>query len=603
MTTTAPPPPKRNLRAEALGRRCADKAWRMTNLYVVLNKSKIIERFIPNVDQARFYQYRHTRNFYPKARKRGVSTGIVLDYFDDCIWAKPERPVHAAHVDYRDDDAKEKLEICRLAWANGPLDKDPKISEIWKMIHRENPLLADNAGELKWANGSKQQASTSFMGGTPSRLHISEFGPLAAQFPDRADRLYRGTINAAPQEAIIDVETTMEGGTFGKCYEIFELAQKMEGKDLTPLDWKLFFISWLNDPECDLPNAAPEKEATRTYFRDLHISDGLVVKESKQAWYEKKKDEQKANMYTQFPTVLRECLWAGAGTCFFEPHGLIWQQARCVELENDIEWGDITVQGDVKDVDKRSANWRKTSQEVGVFQMLEQPRAECKYVLFADFCVGKMAEGSDDAKRDSHSYGIIREEYVDPEDNVRHLKKVVCLCGNNDQAPNHEIIRRIVALSIYYGDCLVIPETNGKNKFEEQLMRSGVRNMYKQGMQGADGSLPGTRKTEQVFGWLTTGTADGGGTRGQILDHMQEQTIQENWICGFGVILNQMSTFVRFKRGSPKAAPGTHDDHVMGPAIGLFNTGHATKFVSREQKIQLDYYQGKQELEWDPAGL
>ena len=592
----------RQSKAEALFRQLSNKAWRMNNLYQVLTGEEgrmEIKPFRLRPDQERLYKERHNRNFIPKARKLGMSTAIVLDYLDECIWSHPDNPIHAAHVDFRDDDAKAKLDMAKLAWDKGPEHPNPAIAGIWKQLHERNPLVTRNEGELVWQNGSKQQASTSFMGGSPSRLHISEFGPMSVKFPLRAAAVKQGTFNALVASGIIDVETTMEGGMMGECSAIFQLAMStMDKTQFNPLDWKMFFVPWYVHPDYDLPGEVPHNPDIIEYFAKLEISDGVKLPLSRQAWYEAKKAEQKSSMFTQFPTVVRECLFAGSNASYFDADALQWMRNQIIPFETQIEYGDIVIQGDIKDHNGRSASFVVKKPEVSPFQIIERPMEGRRYLIYADSCVGKQAEGSDDAKRDTHSYGVIRDEYVDPVSRERFLPQIVAMCRDDDKCITPEMIRRVVALSIYYGDCIVIPETNNKDDIATRMIAAGVKNMYVQGLIGADEAMPGTKKTTQVFGWLTTE-----GTRRQMLDNMREMTLQQRWICTFGAVLQQMSVFIINKKGRAEAAPSEHDDHVTGPAVGLFNLPHATKYVGREERIVRTYQQDWQEIYADPTGI
>ncbi len=615
--------------------RLKNKRWRMRNLYQILTTdeakegdkssgeakvggnaanlssgAKKVVPFVVREEQERFYKERHTRNFVPKSRKYGISTAVVLDYLDDCIFANPTRPIHAAHVDFRDDDAQEKLEIARFAWTQGPLHPDPVIAAIWEGLHNNNPLLTDNAGELKWQNGSKQQASTSFMGGTPDRLHISEFGPLSAQQPDRAVKVMRGTINAAPTYAIIDIETTMEGGTFGECAAIFDLALQNESRRdaLNPLEWKMFFIPWWKHPDYILPGHAPMLEKTREYFREIGIRYQVAVPLDRQAWYETVKQTQRQNMFTQFPTVVAECLYAGAGAAYFEADGLLWQQNRITGIETTLQFGELVLQGEARDMMNRSVSWQRRDERAAWLRVLEHPLPGRKYLLWADSGVGKQAAGSDDTKRDTHAYGIIRDAYIDPFTSIRELPAIVACCYGDDpndktnltgdRCPTVEMIRRVLLLSIYYGDCMVVPEINNKDDIALRMIAAGVKNMYVQGMVGADGAMAGLKKSQEVFGWLTDE-----GSRRQMLEHMQMETIQQRWHANFKTIQQQMSVFVVNKKGRPEAAPGEHDDFVLGPAIGLFNLPHATRYNGPEQRTYMQYRQDYIEMHCDPRGI
>ena len=313
---------------------------------------------------------------------------------------------------------------------------------------------------------------------------------------------------------------------------------------------------------------------------------------------EAKKAEQKSSMFTQFPTVVRECLFAGSNASYFDADALQWMRNQIIPFETQIEYGDIVVQGELTDLENRTARFDARRPEVSPYQMIERPMEGRRYILFADCCVGKQAIGSDDAKRDTHSYGVIRDEYIDPVTRERFLPQIVAMCRDDDRCITPEFIRRVVRLSIYYGDCLVAPEINGKDDIATRMIAAGVKNMYVQGLVGADGAMPGTKKTTEVFGWLTTE-----GTRRQILDNMQEMTLQQRWICTFGIVLQQMSVFIINKKGRAEAAPSEHDDHCIGPSIGLFNLPHATKYVGREQRVQITYQQDWNAIYHDPTGL
>lgn len=286
----------------------SSKDWRMRNLYLILPEDDADGGVIPFVlrpEQEQYLRERHNRNMTPKARKLGMSTLIVLDYLDECI-TTPN--THCAHVDFKEDDAFKKLDIAKNAWKHGPKHPNPVIAACWQLIHEKNPLISDAAGCLTWANGSKQEAGTSFMGGTPRRLHWSEAGPMSAQAPDRAKKVKKGSLNAIGAGGIIDIETTMEGVEGTVARDIFDLALSMVGKPLTRMDWKLHFFPWYGHPSYDLPGHAPVLQETLKYAADMQSKHGVTIPASRWAWYEKKKAEQKEDIWTQFPTIAEECI-------------------------------------------------------------------------------------------------------------------------------------------------------------------------------------------------------------------------------------------------------------------------------------------------------
>jgi len=287
----------------ALAEKLGDKRWRLENLYLILTEDGETAPLTLRNEQKQFLDERHSRNFIPKARKLGMSTVIVIDAGDECVFNADYR---SGIIDLSESDAHDKLEIFRFAWARGIHHPDPAIAALWRKIHEVNPLKSDSKGRMEWANGSLMSAGVSYTGKTPQRLHISEYGPISAQFPEKATRIKRGSINAVPPNGIVDIETTMEGGEFGEANAFFQLALGSEGRERTAMDWKNHFFSWLNHPSYVLENAVPLDNTTE-YFAKLEKEKGLVVPVERQAWYSRKKREQGEDIYQQFPTVIEEC--------------------------------------------------------------------------------------------------------------------------------------------------------------------------------------------------------------------------------------------------------------------------------------------------------
>ena len=111
-----------------------DREWRLNNLYVILINGGPAA-FVPRPEQLEYRHNRHARNFIPKARKLGVSTEVVLENGDDCVFNPNFK---AAIIDETEPAAWEKLEIFRFAWVNGPKHPDPKIAALWLLIHEDH---------------------------------------------------------------------------------------------------------------------------------------------------------------------------------------------------------------------------------------------------------------------------------------------------------------------------------------------------------------------------------------------------------------------------------------------------------------------------------
>lgn len=292
---------------EALREKLRDKSWRLNNLYMILDENGRPIPFVLRGEQARFMKNRHTRNFVPKARKLGMSTFIVIDNLDECIFKKHTQ---AGIIDITDDDAKDKLQIAKFAWDNGPLHPDESIATLWSLIRQGCRLTTSSKGELAWSNGSVLSAGVRYTGKTPQRLHVSELGPISAQCPIKAADITRGSFNSVPRDGIIDVETTMEGEQYGACFKLFKAAienEKLSDSERSELDWKLHFFPWLEHPTYRLPGRVPYNQSTIDYFAEIKKTHGIDVPLDRQAWYEAIKQTQGEDIYQQFPTVISEC--------------------------------------------------------------------------------------------------------------------------------------------------------------------------------------------------------------------------------------------------------------------------------------------------------
>lgn len=277
--------------------------WRVRKLYQILTEGGIVAPLVLRDEQERFLRERHNRNFVPKARKLGLSTIIVLDNLDHCIFSPDQR---AGIVDLTKEDAYAKLEMAKLAWREGPNHEDPGIAAIWRKVHQVNPIVKEAEGEIRFKNGSGITAGVAFTGRTPQRLHISEYGPISARHPLKASAIKRGAINSVPPDGIVDIETTMEGGRFGECYLLFSLALASEGQKRTKADWKLQFFPWWRHPSYVLPGSVPQRQSTMEYFAEIREKHGIDIPAERQAWYEKRAAEQGEDMFQQFPTILEE---------------------------------------------------------------------------------------------------------------------------------------------------------------------------------------------------------------------------------------------------------------------------------------------------------
>lgn len=269
----------------------ADPRWRLSNLYTIVDEHGQAIPFRPNSEQLKFLDELHSFNIILKARQLGFTTLCCLIYLDACLFTPNTRAGVIAH---RLDDAKtifrDKVKF--------PYDKLPD------QLRERCPAVQDSADTLTFANGSSIRVSTSMRSGTLQYLHVSEFGKLCAQFPERAREVVTGSLNTVHAGQFVVIESTAEGQE-GPFYKMVEEARKQADAkaQLTPLDYKFHFHPWWAKKEYALAGAfVAIGEEYRRYF-DRLASLGVNLTSEQQAWYVKKDLMNEADMRREFPST------------------------------------------------------------------------------------------------------------------------------------------------------------------------------------------------------------------------------------------------------------------------------------------------------------
>src|SRR5262245_32973453 len=140
-------------------------------------------------------------------------------------------------------------------------------------------------------------------GGTLQYLHVSEFGKICAQYPDKAREIVTGALNTVEAGQFIVIESTAEGqeGPFYRmCQEARALSEM--GKPLTPLDMKFHFFPWWKDPAYALTSRVTISEDHERYFEQLEAA-GIKLTEGQKAWYVKKDHTLEGDMKREYPST------------------------------------------------------------------------------------------------------------------------------------------------------------------------------------------------------------------------------------------------------------------------------------------------------------
>lgn len=272
-----------------------DPRWRICNLYKITDKKGKAVQFQPNDSQLAFLDEVHTQNIILKARQLGFTTLCCLIYLDAAIFTPNTRAGVIAH---KLDDAKVIFRD-KIKFPYDNLDDGLKNEVATKQ---------DSADTLTLANNSSIRVSTSMRSGTLQYLHISEFGKICSQYPEKAREIVTGTLNAVEAGQFVVIESTAEGQE-GRFYEMVQAARKLQAEErpLTSLDYKFHFFPWWKDKAYSLDNAYFYiSDEDREYFAKLEAKEGIKLTDGQKCWYVKKAETQGGDMRREYPSTPEE---------------------------------------------------------------------------------------------------------------------------------------------------------------------------------------------------------------------------------------------------------------------------------------------------------
>lgn len=280
-----------------LKRRIADRDWRLRNLYRIVDKNGDDVLFAPNATQRAYLDQLHTRNIVLKSRQHGITTIAALLALDTALFRSNTT---CGLVMHKQTDA-EKVFKGKVLYA---YDRLPDWLKALVPIARR-----DLTGELEFTNGSKVYVSLSHRSGTLQFLHVSEYGPMCAFFPQRAMEVKTGALNTVPVDGIVTIESTAHGRS-GEFYEMCHRAREMDAMvaagtaSLSKLDYRFMFFPWFEDPANQLdPDGVPVPPENAEYFRQLEQKHSITLSPAQRAWYVKTAAVQGDKMKQEHPST------------------------------------------------------------------------------------------------------------------------------------------------------------------------------------------------------------------------------------------------------------------------------------------------------------
>lgn len=278
----------------------SSKLWRLNNCYTIIDKHGNKIPFKMNLAQHIVYAASrgHSRLIILKSRQQGISTFWLICFFDDAMFV-PNLSIGL--MAQGTDEAATLLERTKLLWDN----VHPRIkSRLNRMLDK------DNLKEFSFNNNSKIFIRVSFRSTTLQRLHISEFGKIANNYPQRAKETKTGTLQALAKGMLGVIESTAEGRNMFKY--MWDEAVRVEalGKGYAAKDFKPVFLSWLDDPDCTEPVDQEIPEVAQKYFDKLEdLLKRTLTREQKNFWVVQYR-ELLEDIYQEYPATPAEAFTA-----------------------------------------------------------------------------------------------------------------------------------------------------------------------------------------------------------------------------------------------------------------------------------------------------
>jgi hypothetical protein len=283
-----------------------DPCWRLERLYSIRTRDGAVVKFAPRPQQAQIidliYRQGYRRIIILKARQIGFSTLLGVICADRLCFGLGQQ---ISLIDQTIEDARQKLrDIVLVAYDS----LDPALK-------RELPITRSNTGELAVKFVRHEEAKTNAMfagtharGGANSFLWVSEWGVIQASDLARSEEILTGALPSVG-DGVCVVETTWKGGRNGHLWSLVKSALETPEEQKGPLDWRVVFFPWQDDPSyCDAVPRPIGEEMAR-YFAGLPASAG-EFSPGQMSWYQRKRAELGMFVLREFPTVMEECFQA-----------------------------------------------------------------------------------------------------------------------------------------------------------------------------------------------------------------------------------------------------------------------------------------------------
>ncbi len=293
------PPPADISNEEFETRYLSSKLWRLNNCYTIIGKDGNPCTFKMNYAQHVVYARtrQHPRIVILKSRQQGISTFWLVSYFDDAVFCPF---LNLGLMAQGTDEASTLLERTKFLW-------DTLDDSVKQFIGVS--LDKDNSKQFSFSNKSTIFIRVSFRSTTLQRLHVSEFGKIANQYPKRAKEVKTGTLQALGKGQTGVIESTAEGRNAFKTMWDDSVAA-LESGQMTPKDFYPIFLSWLNDPDCNIEVDQTEDAEATKYFAELEEKLNIKLTRTQKNFWITQRRELGGDIFQEYPATPEEAFTA-----------------------------------------------------------------------------------------------------------------------------------------------------------------------------------------------------------------------------------------------------------------------------------------------------
>jgi hypothetical protein len=297
------------------------------------------------------------------------------------------------------------------------------------------------------------------------------------------------------------------------------------------------------------------------YFRSIEAKLGKQFSAEQKKWWAVTKTTQRQHMKTEFPSTLDEALSSPGLHPRFSIEALDWMEKQMRDTP--------PLRGHLKFDESRRVSVfvpaASVHDDTAWFREWERPMEGMSYLIPIDWCTAKQVEEGDP---DSHALPVLRAAYQDPS-GVIHPIRTVGAIEIDSRTTLLSFCKQIAAIQAYYGDAMVVPETNNMHGIIELMRQCNVINIYERTLHP---DSKGDKRVRKEPGWDTTSNTK------PVAVSKLEELIKDH---GLIVECPRMLLELRMFQDTNEAATGYHDDWVMALAIGVTNIRFATRFVER----------------------